>query len=134
MAPERGTRISVVIPAYRAWNTLPRVLDALGPQIVGTSRQAILVDSSGGAPVADLERRWPWLDVIALPERVRPGRARNVALQQARGELIAFVDADAIPADNWLDELERALVPGIDAVAGAVVNGTPRSAVGTGKP
>lgn len=44
---------------------------------------------------------------------------------------MAFLDADAIPYPDWLDELERALVPGIDAVGGSVLNGTPRSGVGT---
>ncbi|MGH3114527.1 MAG: glycosyltransferase, partial [Gaiellaceae bacterium] len=49
----------------------------------------------------------------------------------SEGDLLAFLDADAIPDPEWLDELERALTPGIDAVAGSVANGTPRSRVGT---
>jgi glycosyltransferase involved in cell wall biosynthesis len=130
-APEHRRSISVVIPAYRAWTTLPRVLDALEPQIDGSTREAILVESSDPSSAEDLGRSRPWLKVIALPERTRPGRARNIALQRVRGDVIAFLDADAVPEQNWLDELDDALVPGLDAVAGAVLNGTPRSAVGT---
>src|SRR5207253_1661749 len=84
----------VVIPAYRAWTTLPTVLAALRPQIEGRNREAIIVDSSGDGRAADLARATPWARVIALPERALPGAARNVAYPEARGELIAFTDAD----------------------------------------
>ena len=128
---ESGLRISVVIPAYRAWTTLPAVLAALRPQIEGRNREAIIVDSSGDGRAANLARATPWARVIALPERALPGAARNVAYPEARGELIAFTDADAVPDQHWLDELDRALGADVDAVAGAILNGTPRSAVGT---
>lgn len=122
-------RTSVVVPAYNARSTLPDVLDALEPQIVGRDREAIVVESSGDAP--EIERRWSWVRVVALPERSLPGRSRNIGARVARGDRLAFLDADAVPDPDWLDELERALTPDVDAVAGAVLNGTPRSPVGT---
>ena len=124
-------RTSVILPAYRSWATLPAVLEALRPQIEGREREAILVESSGQEAARELEARWPWLRVITPPDRTLPGRARNVAAGLATSSLLAFLDADAVPEPAWLDELERAMVPGIDAVAGAVINGTPRSVVGT---
>jgi cellulose synthase/poly-beta-1,6-N-acetylglucosamine synthase-like glycosyltransferase len=129
---EPEVRVSVVIPAYRAWATLPTVLDALEPQIVDCpDRECILVVSSDERDAAEVERRWPWVHVIALRTRAFPGRARNIAVERARGAAIAFTDADSPPAIGWLDELERALLPGLDGVAGAVANGTPESLVGT---
>jgi glycosyltransferase involved in cell wall biosynthesis len=127
---ERRPSISVVIPAYKAWGTLPTVLDALAPQIQDRDREVVVVDSSGDGAEERL-RRWPWARVVALPERTLPGRARNLALDVARGERLAFLDADAVPAPDWLDSLESALTPEVDAVAGAVLNGTPESPVGT---
>ena len=125
-----AVRTSVIVPAYRAWETLPATLDALRPQVERPDRELVLIESSG-VPAEELERRWPWARVLALPARTLPGLARNLAAREARGELLAFTDADALPEDGWLDELERALVPGVDAVAGAVLNGTPRSLIGT---
>jgi GT2 family glycosyltransferase len=124
-------RTTVIVPSYESWETLPQALAALAPQVDRPDRELILVESSGTFTQEELERRWPWATVVTLEERAFPGQARNVGVSRARGELIAFTDADAVPEPDWLDELERAAGPGIDAVAGAVVNGTPDSAVGT---
>jgi glycosyltransferase involved in cell wall biosynthesis len=127
-----GVKTTVVVPAFRAWKTLDIVLEALRPQIEGKDdREGILVDSSGGRSREELERRWPWLRIVLLEARALPGAARNSGVAVARGETVAFLDADAVPDSRWLDELEQCLQPGIDAVAGSVKNGTPQSAVGT---
>jgi GT2 family glycosyltransferase len=126
-----GIRTSVIVPAYQAWATLPDTLAALRPQVDRPDRELVLVESSGSLTSEELTRRWPWARVVALPERTLPGRARNLALEVAQGELLAFTDADAVPEPGWLDALESALGPGADAVAGSVLNGTPKSAIGT---
>jgi GT2 family glycosyltransferase len=123
-------RTSVVIPAYRAWSTLPAVLDALAPQLT-EDREAILVDGPAGERASAPEGRWPWLRTVRLSQRALPGAARNIGAAEARGRLLAFLDADAVPEPGWLDRLERRLTSDVDAVGGAVLNGTPRSAVGT---
>ena len=124
-------RISVILPAYQAWDTLPAALDALGPQVDRPDRELVLVESSGEVSQGELAERWPWARVIAPAERMLPGRARNLAAREALGELLAFTDADAVAEPQWLDELERALTDGVDGVAGAVLNGSPGSAIGT---
>jgi GT2 family glycosyltransferase len=125
MRPE----VSVIIPAYQAQCTLPRVLAALRPQI-GADAEVLVVDSSGLDDAAALQRAHPWVRVIGLAERVAPGAARNLASREARGSLLAFLDADAVPGAGWLARLQASL-DGAAAVVGAVHNGTPRSAIGT---
>jgi GT2 family glycosyltransferase len=123
-------RTTVIVPAYRAARTLPAVLEALEQQVRDRpDRELLVVESSGEREL--VRRLAPWARVLELPERTLPGHARNLGVAEARGELVAFLDADAVPEPGWLDALERALQPGLDAVAGLVANGTPRSAVGT---
>ncbi len=126
-------QITVIIPAYRAWATLPAVLRSLESQVGGRGREAIVVESSGddGDEVARLARDFPWVRFVGLGGRAFPGRARNIGAAIAGGELLAFLDADAIPDSSWLDELERALGPGVELVGGAIVNGTPEERWGT---
>ena len=125
-----GPRLSVIIPAYRSDATLPRVLAALRPQLT-SDIEVLVIDSSGLEHAARLERDQPWLRIVALADRVFPGKARNLGAGAARGARLAFLDADSLPSPSWLARLEAPLGAGGVAVAGAIHNGTPRHAVGT---
>jgi GT2 family glycosyltransferase len=105
-------------------------LDALEPQI-GSDREVILVQSGIDGREPQLLQRGPWLRVLTTPDRLWPGQARNLGAAYARGELLAFLDADAVPSGDWLNRLEEALLVEVDAVAGAIMNGTPHSRIGT---
>jgi GT2 family glycosyltransferase len=125
------TSISVIIPAYRAQATLPLVLEALEPQVEATDREVVLVDSTGAGHESSIRLRWPWVRLVAIPQRMLPGRARNLGASIAHGDLLAFLDADAIPQRGWLDKLECALAQDVELVAGAVLDGTPDEGWGT---
>lgn len=127
----RRPNLSVVIPSYRAGETLPGVLAALQPQVHGRAREVVLVDSSGDGSAARVCRGYPWVRLVELPERTLPGRARNLGAREATGKLIAFVDADVVPDANFLDALEREMLPDVELAVAAVCNGTPRSPTGT---
>jgi GT2 family glycosyltransferase len=119
--------VSVIIPAFRAQRTLAVVLEALEAQVAMSDREVVLIDSGGAAydSAAVVQRKCSWLRVISSPERMLPGQARNLGVSVAHGELLAFLDADTIPQLGWLDALEGALGPGVEMVAGAVLDGTP---------
>jgi GT2 family glycosyltransferase len=123
--------LSIVIPSYRAADTLPGVLRALEPQVRGRGREVVLVDSSGDGSARRVCTDFPWVRLIEQPERTLPGRARNIGAREAQGELLAFVDADVVPEPDFVDALERELSPGVDLAVAAVCNGTPRSPTGT---
>jgi glycosyltransferase involved in cell wall biosynthesis len=94
--------------------------------------EVLVVESSGMAAAAELQREQPWVRVIGRPERLLPGAARNLGARAARGSRLGFLDADAVPGPGWIAALEAAIDrDGCAAAAGAVHNGTPQSAVGT---
>lgn len=91
--------VSVIIPVYNCVEYLQRSLESVLSQ-EGADLEIILVDSSTNISVGQTEvvsdvrvRRY-----IQEPRGV--SAARNLGIQQARGEYIAFQDAD----DEWLPE------------------------------
>jgi glycosyltransferase involved in cell wall biosynthesis len=97
--------VSVVIPAYRAAATLPRALNSVTAQTY-TAWEAIVVDDAGGDGTAGIVASFgdSRVRLLRRADRGGPARARNDAIAVARGDLIAFLDAD----DEWLPEkLER---------------------------
>jgi mycofactocin glycosyltransferase len=56
--------------------------------------------------------------------------ARNLGAELARGQVLAFTDADVVASGDWLQRLHDAS-DGVACVAGSVANGTPDSVAGT---
>ncbi|MEC7762637.1 MAG: glycosyltransferase family 2 protein [Pseudomonadota bacterium] len=91
-------RFSIVIPVFNASDTLAETIEAIRAQTC-TDWEAILVDDGSTDGSRDL------LDGLAADPRFRPMRnpgkgpsaARNHGVSKARGEIIAFCDAD----DLW---------------------------------
>ncbi|HWQ52527.1 MAG TPA: glycosyltransferase family A protein [Bryobacteraceae bacterium] len=91
-------RISVVIPLYNKAERLPACLDSIARQTF-RDFEAIVVDdgSTDDGPGFAQAYPDPRFRLIRQPN-AGPGAARNRGLAEARGEYIAFLDAD----DVWL--------------------------------
>ena len=126
----RRIRCSVVIPSYQSAQTIAACLGALLGQDFAEPFEIIVVDSSTDRTAAIIQERFPQVVLIALSRQTLPGPARNLGVQRARGEIIAFLDADCIPARDWLAHIVAAHDAGHAIVGGAVLNGTPNSTVG----
>jgi cellulose synthase/poly-beta-1,6-N-acetylglucosamine synthase-like glycosyltransferase len=95
--------VSIVIPAYNAAKTVGGCLDALLPQTTGSDCEIILVDDgSRDATRAIAAARGA--SVIGQENR-GAAAARNVGAQNARGEIILFIDGDCVPAQNWVQAM-----------------------------
>ena len=94
--------VSVVIPCYRHAETLDRAIASVAVQSVRPI-ELIVVNDGGGKWVDDILQKLQlkfgadWLLIVSLPENVGAGEARNAGWQIARGEFVAFLDAD----DAW---------------------------------
>src|SRR4051794_16680161 len=99
-----NTDIRIAVCTNRTPRAIADCLAALEGQ-AGTDVVA-LVTSGLAEPEVDGHRAAFGGPVLAEPE---PGlsRARNRALRWADGEVLAFVDDDAVVEDGWWDALRR---------------------------
>ena len=93
-------KISVIIPCYNVENYIDVCISNLSRQSVGMdAMEIILVDdcSKDGSlsKLRAIEQKYPEsVMLIPLEQNVRQGAARNIALQYASAEYVAFLDAD----------------------------------------
>jgi GT2 family glycosyltransferase len=123
-------QLSVVIASYKPGPAIFRCLESLEKQIAGNEAEVIVVDSSNDFTVQSIRERFPWVRVYGFPQRKYCGDARNFGISVAKGEIIAFIDADCEATSNWVQELLKAHGSGFPVVGGAIVNGAIDSAVG----
>ena len=120
------TRISVIVAAYQAAETLPALLDSLaGQSLPADEFEAIVVDDGSTDGSRDIIARYPGVRLLTQTNR-GPGAARNLATQAATGDIIAYTDADVVLPPHWLATHLRLHEehPKIDAMLGSVRPGT----------
>jgi glycosyltransferase involved in cell wall biosynthesis len=94
-------RISVIVPAYNAADTIVEAIDSALAQKY--REHEIIVVNDGSPDTERLERALSQKmeEITYIKQRNQgAGVARNTAIEHARGEIIAFLDAD----DVWLPE------------------------------
>jgi glycosyltransferase involved in cell wall biosynthesis len=108
-------KASVVVCTYRRIKLLRQALESVAHQTFPPGDYEVLVVNndpadSGVASLVDELRRTAF---SASPERLRlmecpiPGlsQARNLGLAVARGEIVCFLDDDAVADANWLEQI-----------------------------
>lgn len=107
-----------VVPARRAECTLAATLQSL---IDGNDDfiERVIVVTSVADPSAALARRWSRVEVVAAPQPLSAGAARNLGRRHAGvdADLLLFVDADCVLEDGGA----RALASELDHRAAAAV-------------
>jgi glycosyltransferase involved in cell wall biosynthesis len=118
-------RVSVIVPCRNAARTLPATLAAVAAQTLRPTEVIGVDDASDDDSGAVGERLGA--RVLRNEARRNAGGARNRALEVAGGEVLAFLDADAVPSPNWLERVAANLARdrNIVAVGGRIVNGRP---------
>ena len=113
--------VSVIIPVYNDRDGTRRCLTALQQQTYSAERfEIIVVDNASDDPLHPVVDAFPAAQCL-LETKQGSYAARNRGIAEARGEVVAFTDADCKPAPNWIEEGVKALeTEQADAAAGAV--------------
>jgi glycosyltransferase involved in cell wall biosynthesis len=94
--------VSVVIPFFRANNTIQRAINSVAVQSLPPVEIIIVDDCSDDGSLEKLEElaetyAQGWIRVLSLPMNKGPGVARNAGWAAATQPYVAFLDAD----DTW---------------------------------
>jgi glycosyltransferase involved in cell wall biosynthesis len=122
-AGSRGVpNVSVIVPVFNQSEGLVKCLAALEQQGYDKDRyEVIVIDNGSDVPVSGQVRGF---GQVRCEHEERPGAycARNKGVRLARGEILAFTDADCRPARDWIERgvvATRALA-GSGMVAGRI--------------
>jgi len=107
--------LSVVVPARNAAETLPFCLAALERSAAGRA-QVIVVDDGSTDGTGELARA-AGVEVIRHEVASGPARARNVGAGSAASDIVLFVDADVVIADDAVTRVLEAFEADADLTA-----------------
>lgn len=122
-------RCAIAIPARNEAALLPRCLDALAAQTVGSrSFFVVILANNCTDDTAEIARRYQAilpLHVIETtfpPDLAHAGSARRAAMNAAaaHGDIVLTTDADCVPDADWVEAMCAAFGRGVDAIAGRV--------------
>lgn len=101
-------KISIIIPAYNAGPYIAETLECILRQSMNDYEIIIVNDGSTDNTqkiVDDYSRLYPGIINSFYEENSGQSKARNLALEHATGEYVAFVDADDLISDDYLEKL-----------------------------
>lgn len=102
---------SVVVPTYNRAEGLRRLLRSLGTLERTRPAEVIVVDDASTDHTPDVARSFG-VRYVRAPENGGPARARNMGVELARGDVVAFTDSDCITHRHWLHRLVGKLASG----------------------
>jgi glycosyltransferase involved in cell wall biosynthesis len=108
---------------------LARCLDALDAQADAPPFEIVVVDAAHDDAVAATAAGRRRVRLVRSCVGLRAGEARNLGVAQARGQILAFTDADCLPEPGWLRAAAAALADGVRLAGGPVTDALPRHAV-----
>ncbi|MBD1869820.1 glycosyltransferase [Cyanobacteria bacterium FACHB-471] len=116
--------ISVIVPVYNGEVLLPLLLQSLSRLEYPSDRLEILiVNNNSSDRTAEILAEFPSAASFTALFEPSPGAgtARNAGIRQAKGEFLAFTDADCVVDSNWLKDLLAGFTNAtIGAVAGTL--------------
>jgi glycosyltransferase involved in cell wall biosynthesis/GT2 family glycosyltransferase len=107
--PSEPPTISVVICAFTRdrLEVLSESVESLRAQTL-PAHEIVLVIDHAPELLEEVRELWPDLKIVANRERRGLSGARNTGVAEASGDVVAFLDDDAIAAPDWLARLAAA--------------------------
>jgi glycosyltransferase involved in cell wall biosynthesis len=96
--------ISVIIPAFNEEAYLGACLDAVMANIGDKALEVIVIDNNSTDGTRAVAERYPAVTYVFEPEKGIT-RARQRGFLTAKGDILAYVDADTHPPAGWIEQI-----------------------------
>jgi glycosyltransferase involved in cell wall biosynthesis len=99
-------RASVLIGAHNEGSRLWRTVESILESGIGKSAEIVVADdASSDDSVSELKKRFPQIVVVEQPERSGVSSTRGLAVRQARGDTLVFLDGHTKPGRGSIERL-----------------------------
>jgi len=99
------SKVSVLIPTYRRGYLIRHALEALEKQTCKNFEVIIILKPSGDGTEETVKRYTKQLKInLVLQRQGYVVDALNLGIKRARGDVIVFLDDDAIPYEDWIEK------------------------------
>jgi len=100
-------KATIAIPTYNGIERIGELLDSCLRQEADFEFEVLVIDSGSTDGTLDAVRKRAAVRLHEIPKSsFGHGRTRNLAVEMARGDFVAFLTQDAVPADkHWLSEI-----------------------------
>ena len=103
-------QLSIIIPYYNAKETTDAILDVLAPQMPSKDVEVIIIDDGSKEKY---KTSYKWAKVY-YQRNGGSGMARNAGMNKAKGDYIAFIDADDMIPDYYISKIMEKIKEGFD--------------------
>ena len=118
-----GLPLSVVICTYNRAESLKRAIESLGRQSYRNFDVVVVNGPSNDGTEEILRQLAETIQIVRCSEK-SVAAARNVGIDTAQGEILAFMDDDAVAHPDWLNKLQSVYSdPTLAAAGGPVIDG-----------
>jgi len=111
--------VSVIIPNLHS-PIVDRTIDSVLSQKTNQVFEVIVV----GMDKHDLVAKFEDVTFIQTDQPVSAGRARNIGIQEAKGEKLLFIDSDCIAMPEWIEKMMENFNAGWKVIGGSVLSPT----------
>lgn len=100
-------RISVVIPLYNKADTILQTLQSVLEQTYAADEIIVVDDGSTDSGIDKVEKTYGEQVIIIKQSNAGVSAARNRGIEAAKGDFVAFLDADDFWSAHYIEEIQR---------------------------
>lgn len=98
-------QVSVIIPTFNSEKTIQRLLDAFKKDQVSCDYEILVIDGCSKDRTVEICQQYD-VKVYNNP-KIHAAAARNIGIENAKGEICAFIDSDCVPCRGWVDMIAK---------------------------